>query len=418
LFDETLTLNEGLNEYTITVTSKDESNTKEYSIRVIKLPDLSLQELKLTNESAGFVQDLPCADMQELLVSYKNEDIKVTANATDDTIEPSINKTVSIDAPSTIENVKNVDVTEITTVTVTVTKNLGIDPKYQSKSYVVILRYIEGITFTPMAEGGFVSFIPAETSGQYDEVHIFEYNTDVQSLTFKDDKFPDGGLTARVLVVGGGGSGGNVLGQVPSSGGGAGGMVEHDNYQLTETNYSVKVGAGGKIVADADFGAHGEDSTFGAETGLFTAYGGGGGARGINSNNEGTAGGSSGGNNGNIGPEATKGTGPDGFQAFGNAGGKGGRNSGNWTSGGGGGAGGPGSFGYNLQPGGQGRSNNITGASVVYAAGGSGNGSKAGAPNTGNGGDGRHNIESGKYGMAGGSGIVIVRFPFTPPEKK
>jgi hypothetical protein len=415
LFDETLTLNEGLNEYTITVTSKDESNIKEYSIRVIKLPDFSLQEFKLTNKSAGFEQDLERVDMQELLVSY--EDIEVIAKANDINMIKSENITVSIDAPSTIENVNNADVTKTTTVTVTVTKELGIDPKYQSKSYVLILRYIKGIIFTPMAEGGFVSFIPAENPGDYYEVHRFEYNTEAQSLTF-NGTLPDGGLEARVLVVGGGGGGGNAPGVIPGSGGGAGGMVEHDSYKLTKTSYPVKVGAGGKGGVgnvSGGVGAGGEDSTFGEEDGKFIACGGGGGAVGENKNSVGTAGGSSGGNNGNGGYEATKGTGPENSQAFGNAGGKGNRGDGTYTSGGGGGAGGPGtSVGFNRRAGGQGRSNNITGASVVYAAGGSGCGSTAGAPNTGNGGDGRPHGS----GMAGGSGIVIVRFPFTPPEKK
>jgi hypothetical protein len=67
-------------------------------------------------------------------------------------------------------------------------------------------------------------------------------------------------------------------------------------------------------------------------------------------------------------------------------------------------------------PGGRGLVSSISGAPVTYATGGRGagdgvGGSIAGVANTGNGGDGRGTTPN--SGLAGGSGIVIVRYPIS-----
>jgi hypothetical protein len=65
----------------------------------------------------------------------------------------------------------------------------------------------------------------------------------------------------------------------PSDGGGAGGMIEHKNFSLTESSYEVVVGAGGAGSGNGqgtfEDGADGGDSRFGSN--LFIAKGGGGG---------------------------------------------------------------------------------------------------------------------------------------------
>ena len=66
--------------------------------------------------------------------------------------------------------------------------------------------------------------------------------------------------------------------------------------------------------------------------------------------------------------------------------------------------------------GGTGGSNSYSGAAVTYAAGGSGGGGSTNAnaaANTGNGGD---INTSTRYGMNGGSGIVILRYANTYPD--
>jgi hypothetical protein len=264
--------------------------------------------------------------------------------------------------------------------------------------------------YSYLATGGSsVSII--QVGDVYYELHKFTSTETGQSLVVKSGA---PALTARVLVVaGGGGAAGTSF---PSSGAGAGGMVENDAYPLSVGTYSVTVGAGGTGGAQDKDGTDGSASSFGEG---IIAYGGGASKSRPNGNQqEGKAGGSSSG--GKSSPNVKAGTGGN---SFGNKGGTTTNDNSNYA-GGGGGAGGAGKSGDAGADGGPadryagpGRSNNITGGNVTYAAGGPTTAPRSvsnanyagvsGAVNTGNGGGGAWNNKGGN----GGSGIVIVRFP-------
>jgi hypothetical protein len=223
----------------------------------------------------------------------------------------------------------------------------------------------------------------------------------------------------EVLVVAGGGCGGNGNNVgYEAGGGGAGGVLYNSAYQLTSaTAITVTIGAGGASKTGAGNGNNGSNSVFGS----LTAIGGGGGSTG---NGAGQSGGSGGGgaHNQTIGGAGTPG---QGFQGV--------------TppipsrGGGGGGAGGTG----NLGVGGDGAPYSISGTSTYYGGGGGGtvyspnngglggggNGSTVfngtstatGAANTGGGGGGGYAAtDTIASGGAGGSGIVIIRYPGLP----
>ena len=218
------------------------------------------------------------------------------------------------------------------------------------------------------------------------------------------------GFQVQYLVVGGGGAGAYRYDTQRAAGaGGAGGFRnsttgEETGYPLTNpepkflaalsTNYTITVGAGGTGATYSS--SSGEDSKFGDIVGA-------GGGRG-SSAFTGRAGGISGsdktqvggGGGGQIGSYAS---GDD--RGGGGSYGQGGAGS---SRGGGGGAGGVGSN----PTGGAGKSSSITGSAVTYATGGTGNNNATGAANTGNGGG--SNSSNGQPGLAGGSGIVILKW--------
>jgi hypothetical protein len=288
---------------------------------------------------------------------------------------------------------------------------------------------------TQMATGGTTTFVRSNTTGSssstWDEVHTFTH-TDTSKIStthkFSFSRRPSG-LTGWVLVVAGGGGAGG--GSYPSSGAGAGGMVENTTYPLSSDSYEVKVGAGGaggkgsNNDSDAKDGTKGNDSSFGSG---ITAYGGGNSkARGGSTQpGKGNSGGSTGG--GGSSETITTGNGGDSYGHQGgtatNATNNGGEDYADYAAGGGG-AGSDGISGYIRSDNstglyaGAGKNSSITGAPVMYAKGGpttprNGNTGTnftgiAGAANTGNGGGGAWNA----YGGSGGSGIVIVRFKFS-----
>ena len=219
--------------------------------------------------------------------------------------------------------------------------------------------------------------------------------------------------TGRVLVVAGGGPGGNLY---HGAGGGAGGAIETNNYPIAAGTYTVTVGAGGSA------GGVAENSEFAS----LLAYGGGRGGQNAPDEN-GQPGGSGGGASLPAGVPGAGLAGPP----------RQGYDGGNFDpigygAGGGGGAGGPGGDG-NLSIGGAGGTGifiSWAGTPAYYAGGGggacfSGTGGPggqggggaggnnsgmrpgAGTANTGGGGGG---AERGVYGTggSGGSGIVIV----------
>ena len=263
---------------------------------------------------------------------------------------------------------------------------------------------------TPMADGGEVSFIPGESEGAYYEVHTFrtEENTPLggqaeHTLTFVVNR----PASVEVLVVaGGGGGGGGKLGT--GGGGGAGRFIYHPSFQLADAgSISVKVGAGGSSGSTADFyqGGDGGDSEFVRDNSYqIIAKGGGGGAcpnESGSGNNfaNGRNGGSGGGGGADsdsqsfTGGTAMEGTVPPATGVL-NLG----------TDGNkvyiGGGAGGQG----------LGSESAISGTPTIYATGGT---NKVRQVQNGTG-DGGYSAAK-QNGGSGGSGIVIVRFPYTAP---
>ena len=244
--------------------------------------------------------------------------------------------------------------------------------------------------------------------------------------------------TADVLVVGGGGGGGGS--NYTSGGGGAGGLIYSNGYTLiNDSNYTVTVGAGGARAAGSNLaGGDGANSAFVA----LVAFGGGGGS--VNPwptvPSPGRNGGSGGGGCGGM---AAK-PGGTGVSGQGLAGGNGNNVAPEYAAGGGGGAGTNGANGTATAGGngGDGLQYSISGTASWYAGGGggstfSGTGTlglggiggggastatvgKDGQPNTGGGGGAALSQQSSASG-SGGSGIVIVRYPYdtggdvTPP---
>lgn len=279
---------------------------------------------------------------------------------------------------------------------------------------------------SPKAFGGDI----VKTDGTY-WYHIFNSSgkfTPVQSLT------------VDYLVVAGGGGGSFGAG---GGGGGAGGFrtsVGSSTLSLTAQPYTVTIGAGGAggtSSGDLDIrsGKNGTDSVFSS----VTSTGGGGGQARRNGASGGSGGGASRGTSGSF----TGGAGntPSTTPSQGNNGGD--ASTTNFIGGGGGGASAAGGSvtGNNGGAGGAGTASSLSGTSVTYAgggggsanyspvgtagAGGAGGGGSAGASvsvgtagngtagtaNTGGGGGAGGTGPTDGNGAAGGSGIVIVRYP-------
>jgi hypothetical protein len=228
------------------------------------------------------------------------------------------------------------------------------------------------------------------------------------------------------LVVGGGGGGGGYY----AGGGGAGGYLTNGAYDhpVTETGYTITVGAGGAAGVGYVNGGDGGNSVFDT----FTAIGGGGGGNraGAGSGTPGNSGGSGGGGSdgysawtSGVGGAGTTGQGYDGGD--GNAAYEGGGGGGSSEVGGDAVSGTPGD-------GGDGTASSITGSSVTRAGGGGGGdynatvssggtggggagatdlvSAVAGTANTGSGGGGKGDAAT--TGAAGGSGIVIIKYQY------
>ncbi len=221
---------------------------------------------------------------------------------------------------------------------------------------------------TPLsATGGTIT-----TSGGY-TIHKF-----TSSGTFTATG--SGNIDYLVVGAGGAGSKGDNL---SGGGGGGGGVLHSENVAFASGSYSIVVGA-----------SSGLNSSFNGLTAIGGGYG------------WGASGGSGGGGGASWGGGGT-GTAGQGYN---------GGAANRYAGGGGGGAGGPGvaaPTSWEGGAGGPGFTSSITGSPITYAIGGRGandavyNGS-AGAANTGNGGGG-----GGSQGnpAAGGSGIIIIRYP-------
>jgi hypothetical protein len=271
----------------------------------------------------------------------------------------------------------------------------------------------------PKATGGSI----IETDGTY------WYHAFLSSGTFT----PTVGLSCDVLVVAGGGAGGG--GQ--AGGGGAGGVIAFASQSLASgTGQTVTVGAGGAGVTRDARGSNGSNSQFASLTAA--VGGGGGGSYAIPSGLSGGSGGGSGNRTGSdVGGGATSGQGFAGGSTtsyvspyFGGGGGGAGAVGTTGTSGGNGNGGAGtnsvtnwGALSAALTTTGTGVSGFIAGGggaggdTTVAASGGSGGGGAgsltdgvAGVANTGSGGQGTRYTAVYTSG-AGGSGLVIVRYP-------
>ena len=331
----------------------------------------------------------------------------------------------------------------------------GFEANYEQKFYFVDVVYdthnykLTESTFIPIIATGGTILPNAYVDGRFYQVHAF---TATGSSTFDVESVPAGAATVEYLIVGGGGGGGADMG-----GGGGGGGVLEGTFTVSATSYPIVVGAGG-LSSGQPYGSRNVNSrgAGGQSSSAFgvTALGGGGGA-GIhdNGNAPALAGFASGG-----GSSANRQNWANGTAGQGN---RGGNSAGTWYAGGGGGAGGAGSNGTGAgAAGGQGITSSILGTTYWFGGGGGasgysargGNGGRggggggghwsAGGPGTGNseglnpggsgtgstsnghggsggantgGGAGGHAHQAATSGRSGGSGIVVVRYPITPP---
>lgn len=318
-------------------------------------------------------------------------------------------------------------------------------------------------TFTPItAYGGIQQTI--RVNGITYICHIF-----TTSGTWSVTNAGSSGVV-EYLIVGGGGGGGMDMG-----GGGGGGGVIYGKTTVSAQNYGVGVGAGGW---GAPGGGQGRGdgggiqpgqhqftipATAGGNSTLFglTAYGGGiGGSSyydytpGATGGNGGCGGGSSGYSNGGT-RSGGSGTGGQGYD--------GGQGGGQYYSGGGGGAGTPGTPSTMQSTGGAGFFSDILGYGYYWGGGGGGSGYSTwgghggqggggggavgtayggrgynngqngggggtgsqcntpggnGGTNTGGGGGGGSHYNANNPGGNGGSGIVVIRYPITPPDEQ
>lgn len=286
-------------------------------------------------------------------------------------------------------------------------------------------------TITPYATGG--DIITKDSTYWY---HAF-----LSSGTFTTSRT----LSADCLVVAGGGGGNSGYG----GGGGAGGLLVQTGRSLAPNQYVVAIGAGGRGSDSAGMSWSGTNSSF---DGIIALGGGAGssGALGIDGGSGGGGGMAANGSPGYNGGAATQGN-SSGATGYGFAGGAGIRVDANaqYKGGGGGGAGGAGATAtansagaaggigfYNAMTTAMGLATSTgvnSSSNYYYAGGGASNGGRGysggtggtggggrgsdgdadnatvGTPNTGGGGGGGWEAYGG--GKAGGSGIVIIRYP-------
>jgi hypothetical protein len=412
-------LDEGLHCYTIRVTSEDGKMTKTYTINVVQLPDLSLNEFKVTRGAKinddYFERDLASIDKQTVYVPY-TDGITVVAKANDDSAHVSI-------SPDGI--ISEIEMMNAKTATVTVSKQLpDVEASLTSKDYVLDLYYGEGMSKDPLAEGGYVSFLPGET-GLYYEVHTF-MAVGTYTLSFFDTETTS--IQADWLIVAGGGGAGGASWWVGGGGGGAGGLLYQtgQTLNLESGSVSVAVGAGGAGGGGNKDGSDGGGSSIGAI--VVPGGGGGGGSADSFYPQSGREGGSGGGGGKGYGSSHSAGgantaTG----EVRGNSGGAGGLSS-SYGGGGGGGAGGAGAAPVTASPGigGAGGLPWIPEGDAAWikavvntkefsrgGTGGSEDGSGTGAAGLNYGSGGSGGSKYGSRGGAGHRGVVIVRFQRT-----
>lgn len=209
--------------------------------------------------------------------------------------------------------------------------------------------------------------------------------------------------TFDIMVVAGGGGGGRNR----AGGGGAGGMLTSTGLTKSSGTYSIVVGGGGNGMTSSSNSTGGSNSSGLSVTAIGGGRGGGNGVSGASSN------GGNGGSGGGAG--SSTGSGGNGTSGQGNSGGS---TSGNSNGSGGGGKGGSGSNSVSgsapgaFVNGGAG----ATGYLGSYAQGGGGasspdgSGANTSTPSTANSGNGGGGGSGNVNGIAGSSGIVVIRY--------
>jgi hypothetical protein len=329
-------------------------------------------------------------------------------------------------------------VTDQETITVVVGSGGRVDVAYPQDNGTNDIPFANIHPIPVEATGGSISDITIDGDGY--RVHVFTSTGSstfgVQSLGNITDDFD------YLIVAGGGGGGGSAGGGASGAGGGAGGLLNGIT-TLTIQDYSVVVGTGGSSTG-SDSDVRGGDGANSTAFGLTSIGGGGGGSR-EPGNGQGATGGSGGGEGSQNTTSPGFGLGTSGQGNNGGANGFSGNVSADNASGGGGGAGGVGQNGLDNSRGGNGgigldfsstftsafgdngffagggasgRPGEQAGDQGTGGTGGGGNGGnttgQAGAANTGGGGGGAG--ADGRPG-GGGSGIIIIRYPTTPPSE-
>lgn len=266
------------------------------------------------------------------------------------------------------------------------------------------------------------------TGGTISDDGVYTYHTFTSSGVFAAfDRITN----AEALIIAGGGGGG-----ARGGGGGAGGVIYAFNQVFNSgTQNSILIGAGGSAGANTTSNANNGSNSYFLN---FTAIGGGRGGS-ANATRQANSGGSGGGNSSGSDPSGGSGlqTSGSNYIGYGNAGGIG-ASAGQDSGGGGGGAGAVGEAGTTTYAGRGGDGTNLfwkwaevtsTGSGGYYAAGGGAGANseraQGGVGGGGNGGTGADNATAGTsntgsgggaggntyVGRAGGSGIVIIRYP-------
>jgi uncharacterized repeat protein (TIGR02543 family) len=272
-------------------------------------------------------------------------------------------------------------------------KLFGYQPITANTSFCIQWLDVNG-PIPPNASGGETQYVSNSADG-FDEVHIFKSSGTLQVFTVPEDS------KVSILLVAGGGGGSftdnSIMGIIIGLGsgrasysgkdGGAGGVLMYTDKSLAAMDYTVTVGGGGGGGSGGG-GKDGGDNYYSGIGGALVRQGRSGGSYGTSSS-LGTAGG---------GGYISVGTAITGNNAYGAAGGKG-ITTGNDSD--------LANKNATLQS----IMGGLKGVPVIYAVGGIGGGDSAGAANTGNGGAGGISSTNGA-GFAGGSGIVVVRFPY------
>jgi hypothetical protein len=430
----------GLKIFSIVVTAQDGITNATYTVQVARLPNTSLSGITISSTDTSTDITTPIvvsiqSDMTPVIPYFDSDtppNLIVTFTATNNEAATFSSSDITIN-----DGVASVVVGKGATVTAHITVTVSEHSVSASRVYTLNLTR-PGDADAPAAEnamatGGELRFIRKGQS-DYDEVHIFrttESNatiTDTLSIT----RAP---ASAKVFIVAGGGGGGKSGSGLPAHGGGAGGVINIDNQALSAVDYTITVGKGGSggstLTAAAgktkkqtvELQSNGANSSIVGSGLSLIAIGGGGG--GWHSGSNGCGGGSGGSGGGGI----TASGGAGGGTGTVNQGKNGGSGGGYFTCGGGGykdaGTGKDYRVATDVPKGGAGLDSpftDIDGIPASFAGGGAagkanstasdGGGVKsAGTKDTGGGGAGG----MGTNGYAGGSGIVIVRFPYIAP---